>query len=156
LFAGIPESSYFNLKSNKQERDMMKLTAGLLTVIVMTAATPALAEGEKFAGYVIKAKTEVVDGVMLVNGYTPSEVMSFLREDCASGQVGQMTYVGKPYKRRGHTFQKFQTTCTGGPSPRIGQTSEVAVDVERMPDGRNMTEYTFGVNGEIKYVRYIR
>ena len=134
---------------------MMKLTASVLGALILAAAS-ALAEGEKFAGYVIKSKTDVVDGVILVNGYTPTEVMGFLREDCASGQVGQMAYVGKPYKRRGHTFQKFQTTCVGGPSPRIGQTSEVAVDVERMPDGRNMTEYTFGVNDEIKYVRYIR
>ncbi len=67
-----------------------------------------------------------------------------------------MKYVGKPYKKRGNTFQKFQITCVGGPGPRIGKTLAVSVEVERMPDGRNMTEYTYGAGGQIQYSRYIR
>jgi hypothetical protein len=134
----------------------MKLTAGLFTAVVVAFATPVWAEGEKFTGYVIKAKTDVVDGVMLVNGYTPTEVMSFLREDCASGQIGQMTYVGKPYKRKGFTFQKFQTTCAGGPTTRFGQTSEMAIEIERTPEGGNLAEYTFGLNGDVRYERVMR
>jgi hypothetical protein len=134
----------------------MKLTTLFTTAALLFAATQANAQDAKFAGYVIKAKTETVDGVLLVDGYTPSEIMSFLREDCASGEVGALSYVGKPYKKRGNTFQKFRTTCVGGPSPRIGKTSAVAVEIERMPDGRNMTEYTFGVSGDVQYTRYIR
>jgi hypothetical protein len=134
----------------------MKLTFALTTAVVMFAATQVAAQDKKFAGYVIKANTEVVEGVMLVDGYTPTEIMAFIREDCASGNVGEMAYVGKQYKKRGNNFRKFQATCVGGPSPRIGETTSVAVEVERMPDGRNMTEYTYGVSGEILYTRYIR
>jgi hypothetical protein len=134
----------------------MKLAAIMATVAVFATAGQAEAQDKKFAGYVIKAKTETVEGVMLVDGYTPEELVSFLREDCASGQIGSLSYVGKPYKRRGNTFQKFQTTCAGGPSPRIGATSSVSVEVERMPDGRNMTEYTYSANGDLQYSRYVR
>jgi hypothetical protein len=134
----------------------MKKTLLVLTVFGLFAATQAIAEEQKFLGYVIKADTEVVDGVMLVDGYRPSELVAFIREDCASGETGTLKYVGKPYKKRGNTFQKFKTTCVGGPSQRIGDTSAVAVEVELMPDGRNMTEYTFGINGDVQYSRYIR
>jgi hypothetical protein len=134
----------------------MKLTALIATATLLFTATQASAQDKKFAGYVIKANTEVVEGVMLVDGYTPSELVAFMREDCASGEVGALTYVGKAYKKRRNVFQKFRTTCVGGPSPRIGETSAVSVEVERMPDGRNMTEYTYGVSGDIQYSRYIR
>jgi hypothetical protein len=134
----------------------MKLTVVFAIAATLCAATQASAQEKKFAGYVIKAKTETVEGVLLVDGYTPAELVAFMREDCASGEIGGLSYVGKPYKKRGNTFQKFRTTCVGGPSPRIGQTSAVAVEIERMPDGRNMTEYTYGVSGDIKYTQYIR
>lgn len=134
----------------------MKLTRALTTAAVLFAATQAAAQDKKFTGYVIKANTDIVEGVLLVDGYSPDELVAFVREDCASGDVGALKYVGKPYKKRGNTFQKFQTTCAGGPSPRIGETSAVSVEVERMPDGRNMTEYTYGASGQIQYSRYIR
>lgn len=134
----------------------MKLTLLATIAAVLFAATQAGAQEKKFAGYVIKQKTDVVEGVMLIDGYSPAELMAFIQEDCASGQLGALSYVGKPYKKRGNAFQKFRTTCAGGPSPRIGDTSAVSVEVERMPDGRNMTEYTFGVSGELLYTRYIR
>lgn len=134
----------------------MKSTTLAATAALLFLAGQAAAQDAKFAGYVIEAKTEIVEGVMLVDGYTPDELVSFLREDCASGQVGALSYVGKPYKRRGNTFQKFRTSCAGGPSPRIGVTKAVSVEVERMPDGRNMTEYTFSANGDLQYSRYIR
>ncbi len=124
--------------------------------LALATAGAASAADKKFVGYVIKAKTQVVDGTMLTNGYNPDELMTFIRQDCASGQLGSLAYVGKPYKRRGHTFQKFRTSCVGGPSARIGNTSAVTVEVERMPDGRNMTEYTYGVQGQIQYRRVIR
>lgn len=134
----------------------MKSTTLAATAALLFLAGQAAAQDKKFAGYVIEAKTETVEGVMLVDGYTPDELVSFLREDCASGRVGVLSYVGKPYKRRGNRFQKFRTTCAGGPSPRIGVTKAVSVEVERMPDGRNVTEYTFSVNGDLQYSRYIR
>jgi hypothetical protein len=134
----------------------MKFTAFAATAVLLLSAAQASAEEKKFAGYVIETKSETVEGVMLVDGYTPEELVSFLREDCASGQIGTLSYVGKPYKRRGNTFQKFRTTCAGGPSPRIGATRSVSVEVERMPDGRNMTEYTYSANGDLQYSRYIR
>ena len=130
------------------------LVGSLVLALAFTGA--ASASDKKFIGYVIKAKTQVVDGTMLINGYGPDELMAFIRQDCASGRLGSLAYVGKPYKRRGHTFQKFRTSCAGGPSPRIGKTSAVTVEVERMPDGRNMTEYTYGVRGNIQYRRVIR
>lgn len=133
----------------------MKLTL-LVAAVGLLAATQAIAQDKKFTGYVIKTNTEVVDGVMLVDGYSPAELMAFIREDCASGEVGALKYLGKPQKKRGHVFQKFQTSCLGGPSPRIGQTSTASVEVERMPDGRNMTEYTYSVSGSMLYSRYIR
>ncbi|MBN8633138.1 MAG: hypothetical protein J0L76_20070 [Rhodobacterales bacterium] len=134
----------------------MKIIAFAAATAILSCASQASAEDKKFAGYVIKAKTETVEGVLLVDGYSPEELVSFLREDCASGEIGSLSYVGKPYKKRGNTFQKFKTTCVGGPSPRIGATSAVSVEVERMPDGRNMTEYTYGANGDLQYTRYIR
>lgn len=134
----------------------MKLTRALTTAAALFAATQAAAQDKKFTGYVIKANTDIVEGVLLVDGYSPDELVAFVREDCATGDVGALKYVGKPYKKRGNTFQKFQTTCVGGPSPRIGETSAVSVEVERMPDGRNMTEYTYGAGGQIQYSRYIR
>ena len=134
----------------------MKPMTLAVTAAILVSAGQAAAEDKKFAGYVIETKTETVEGVMLVDGYTPEELVSFLREDCASGQIGTFSYVGKPYKRRGNTFQKFRTTCAGGPSPRIGATRAVSVEVERMPDGRNMTEYTYSANGDLQYSRYIR
>lgn len=131
---------------------------GILFAIaaILLSAAQAAAEPKKFAAYTIKAKSPTVEGVILVDGYTPAELVAFLQEDCASGQIGQLSYVGKPYKRRGNVLQKFRTTCAGGPSPRIGQTSMVTVEVERMPDGRNMTEYLFGSGGDLQYTRYIR
>lgn len=134
----------------------MKAIKLAASVLCLAAATQATAQDKKFVGYVIKAKTDVVEGVMLVNGYGPSEVLAFIREDCASGQPGTLQYLGKPRKKRGHIFQKFRTSCIGGPSPRIGQTSVVTVEVERMPNGGNMTEYTYSIGGNISYSRYIR
>lgn len=125
-------------------------------LLAVASANAAMAAEKKFTGYVIKAKTQVVEGVMLTDGYTPQEVMAFISQDCASGRLGPLAYVNKPYKRRGHTFQKFRTSCVGGPSPRIGETRSVTVEVERMPDGRNMTEYTYGVSGKVQYRRVIR
>ncbi len=134
----------------------MKLHIIVLSAACALAASGATAQDKKFIGYTIKTKTQVVDGTMLVNGYSPTEIMRFVREDCASGQVGALKYVGKPKTRRGYAFQKFRTSCAGGPSPRIGRTSAVTVEVERMPDGRNMTEYTYSDGGKLSYSRYIR
>jgi hypothetical protein len=134
----------------------MKLFGLAISAVCFAAATQSMAQNKKFAGYIIKSKTEVVEGVMLVNGYSNAEVMNFIREDCASGRLGSLQYVGKPRKKRGNHFQKFRTACVGGPNQRIGQTSSVTVEVERMPDGRNMTEYTYSISGNIAYSRYIR
>ncbi len=134
----------------------MKLTATIVSVVCLLAASQAMAQQKKFVGYIIKSKTEVVEGVMLVNGYSPAELLVFVGQDCASGQSGALKYVGKQYKKRGNQFQKFRTSCKGGPSPRIGNTSQVSVEVELMPDGRNMTEYTYSDSGKLAYSRYIR
>ncbi len=134
----------------------MKLTAIIVSTICLLTTSQAMAQQKKFVGYIIKSKTEVVEGVLLVDGYSPKELLAFVGQDCASGQLGALKYVGKLYKRRGNIFQKFQTSCKGGPSPRIGNTSQVAVEVERMPDGRNMTEYTYSERGKLAYTRYIR
>lgn len=134
----------------------MKLRTIILTAASLLVASGAAAQDKKFVGYTIKAKTQTVDGMMLVNGYSPTEILRFVREDCAGGRIGALKLVGKPKKRRGYTFQKFRTACAGGPSPRIGRTSAVTVEVERMPDGRNMTEYTYSDKGSIAYSRYIR
>lgn len=134
----------------------MKSIFVALAALSLLAASPAEAQGKKFAGYVLKSKTSLVEGVLLVDGYSPAELAAFLREDCASGQIGPLKWVGKPYSKRGHQFQKFQTSCEGGPSPRIGKTKSVSVEIELMPEGRNMTEYTYGSGGQIQYSRYIR
>ena len=139
-----------------ERANLMKLIRFVTTFATLFIATGALAQEKKFVGYVIKANSSTVKGVMLVNGYSPTEIVGFISEDCASGQIGALQYVGKPKKKRGNVFQDFQTTCVGGPSPRIGQTTSVAVEVERMPDGRNMTEYTFSQGGKVGYSRYIR
>ena len=115
----------------------------------------AYAQDKKFAGYIIKSKTPTVEGTMLVNGYSYAEVLAFLKQDCA-GASGNMKLVGKPYRRKGYTFQKFRAACNGGPTPRVGATSSLAVENERMPDGRTMTEYTFSNRGNVGYSRMIR
>lgn len=135
---------------------MNRIAIFAATALFAFAPVHAEAQEKKFAGYVIETKTETIEGVMLVEGYTPEELLAFLSEDCASGQIGTLKYVGKPYKRRGNVFQKFRTTCSGGPHARIGASSAVSVEVERMPDGRNMTEYTFSANGDLQYTRYVR
>lgn len=89
----------------------MKLKLFGITAAAMFAATLASAQDKKFTGYIIKTNTEIVEGVLLANGYSPEQVLAFVREDCASGEIGALQYLGKPYKKRGNIFQKFQTSC---------------------------------------------
>ncbi|MCY4180028.1 MAG: hypothetical protein OXD48_07095, partial [Litoreibacter sp.] len=110
---------------------MTKPIFAITIMLSLACSGAAIAAEKKFAGYVIKSKTQTVEGVMLADGYTPAEVMAFIRQDCASGRLGALSYVNKPYKRRGNLFQKFRTSCVGGPSPSIGKTRSVTVEVER-------------------------
>ncbi len=137
-------------------RSVLTRFSFIMALALAAAGTPVAAQEKAFVGYYIKSKTQTVDGTMLVDGYTPKEVMGFVRADCASRQVGQMVYVGKTYRKRGHRFQKFRASCVGGPSQDVVSGTRLTVEVERMPDGRNMFEYTFARNGNIGYHREIR
>ena len=115
---------------------------------------PAFAkDGLKAVGYNIRTKTPEVTGRMVVDGYSFAEVMAFIASDCANGQIGQFALVGKPKKRRGLVLQSFVTTCASGPHPRFQNTKSVSIEVERTPQGQNLAEFTYGVNGNILYER---
>lgn len=130
-------------------------TLTLTCAAALMVTTMASAQDKKFAGYIIKAKTPTVEGTMLTNGYSYAEVLAFLSQDCA-GASGNMKLIGKPYRRKGNTFQKFRAVCNGGPTGRIGKTSSLTVENERMPDGRTMTEYTYSKGGRLAYSRMVR
>lgn len=125
-----------------------------LLALGLFAGSLAHAEGGlKAVGYTITTKTPEVKGRMVVDGYTPRQVMAFIASDCADGRVGQFGFLGKPKKRRGLLLQAFKTTCAGGPHARFQGTRTVTIEVERTPEGRDLAEFTYGLNGDIQYSR---
>ncbi len=134
---------------------MPKHINGLTALCLAGAlAAPAYAQQAlQAAGYTITQKSDRVEGLMVVDGYSYAQVMDFIRTDCASGQIGQFALKGKPRTRRGLRLQAFVTTCRGGPHPRFQGTRAVSIEVERTPQGQHLAEYTYGVNGQIRYER---
>ncbi len=129
-----------------------KSLAFLVTFGVFVA--PSFAnEGLQAVGYTIKTKTPEVSGLLVVDGYSYNQIASFIASDCKDGRIGQFALVGKPKKRRGLVLQSFKTTCVGGPHAKFQNTRSVTIEVERTPEGRNLAEYTYGVNGNILYER---
>lgn len=134
----------------------MKQTVFSLFALALLGLAPQTAtakNGLKATGYTISRKAAEVKGVIVTGGYTPQEVMAFVKSDCAGGQIGQFALVGKPKTRRGLSLQSFVTSCPGGPHARFQGTSKVTIEVERTPEGRNLAEFTYGLNGNIQYER---
>ena len=135
---------------------MRYLALSALSILALSILAPSAIqakEGLKATGYTISRKKAEVKGVLVVNGYTPQQVMAFVKSDCAGGKTGSFGLVGKPKKRRGLVLQSFVTSCPGGPHSRFQGTPSVSIEVEQTPQGRNLAEFTYGVNGNIKYER---
>lgn len=101
------------------------LYSGLVSLLL---AVPASAAPKAVFFSLERGKTEV-KGTLVVDGYSPNEVRSFIRQYCKGGKVGEITPTGKPRKKRGNVLQKFATTCAGGPQDRFrGKRSSYEVE----------------------------
>ena len=129
----------------------MKKIIVAATALCLCGALPASA-ADKYVSYRIKKKTPTVEGTLLVDGFSLSEIQKFVRKNCA-GNVGDIALVGKPRKKRGNLLQKFKTTCSGGPAQRYAGAKSVTLEHELMPDGRVLTEMLYGLNGDIQFLQ---
>lgn len=129
----------------------MKKIIVAATALCLCGALPAAA-ADKYVSYRIKKKTPTVEGTLLVDGFSLSEIQKFVRKNCA-GNVGDIALVGKPRKKRGNLLQKFKTTCSGGPAQRYAGAKSVTLEHELMPDGRVLTEMLYGLNGDIQFLQ---
>ncbi|MEO0658545.1 MAG: hypothetical protein AAFY74_13915 [Pseudomonadota bacterium] len=126
-------------------------TAAMLILITMSAAA---ADG-KFMYISIRDDKPKVKVTNLVGGYSEAEIMRQVAYHCA-GKTGALALDGRPRKKRGRVFQKYTTTCEGGPNPKVLETSILAVEIEAVSGGETMFEYTYSDKGQIAYARVVR
>lgn len=109
----------------------------------------AQAEPPSYFVFSLSKTTDTVIATNLVGGYSEDEVIEFIKEHC-TGEVAPLMRLGGPRKRRGSPRQRYRTSCTGGPDPSILDVERLAIEVEKMPDGKTLYEYTYsGTDGLI-------
>lgn len=130
------------------------LYGGLVSLML---AIPASAAPKAVFFSLERGVTEVT-GTLVVDGYSPEEVRSFIRQYCKGGKVGGITTTGKPRKKRGNILQEFATTCAGGPQDRFrGKRSSYEVEYitqEGQYKNKHLVEITASDGkGNIVYLR---
>lgn len=115
------------------------------------AAGAAHAEQGPYVAYTIDFNIPTVKGAFVVNGYSPSQIMAFIAEDCKSG-LGQMKLIGKPRKKRDYFVQKFSTVCQGGLSPKYDGIA-AKFDIQRLPNGSDAVKVKMD-NGKGRLVQF--
>jgi len=119
----------------------------LMSLLLSATATVAatLAAAQDLPSYLIFSLSKEQPRVIatnLVGGFTPQEAQDFIAQNCA-GAVSELTPVGQPRKRRGSPRQRYMTTCTGGPAATLPNVEKVAIEIEKLADGRILTEYIY-------------
>jgi hypothetical protein len=136
----------------------MRLSLPIL-LICLTCA-PALAGSDaksavKYASYSISSKREKVKGRYLLNGFTPAQIKGFIEQDCR-GKVGPLVPVGKPRKKRGEFYQKYETTCQDGLAAHY-KGKNAGFEVELLGSGKVLTEITTSDgHGNIIFIKEYR
>jgi len=115
----------------------------LLSLIASLTSTQAIAQD--LPSYLIFSLSKEQPRVIvtnLVGGFTPEQAKGFIAENCA-GAVADLMPVGQPRKRRGSPRQRYMTTCAGGPAENLPKAEKVAIEIEKLADGRILTEYIY-------------
>lgn len=120
----------------------------LAAAAVLAATTPAPAQAQAIKGFFFKLKrdTQKVEGIYVVGGYTPAEMVSMMSRYCKGGKIGQIAHAGKARKRRGQILQKFETTCAGGMPDRFGG-STVGIEIEYITQGEYAGQHLVEITG---------
>ena len=105
----------------------------------------------QFVSFSMKRGKAEVKGTLALNGYSISQTRDMMSEFCKGGQLGEIAYVGKPRKRKGNVFQKFTTTCAGGPLDRFkGKKQQLRDPIH---DRRRILRQTSGGDTHVGRVR---
>jgi hypothetical protein len=128
---------------------MHRLAYAPLLATALLVAAPANAEPVKGFFFRLERDSTNVDGLYVIGGYSPAQVVSMMRQYCKGGQIGDFAHVGRARKRKGQVLQKFRTTCAGGKIDRLdrfgGKTT--GFEIEYITEGQYAGEHLVEITG---------